>query len=61
MNPNNPHIQEEDAIDVMALFFAVLSHRWIIITSITIFSIRIKCNSNNREYCYGCNNNPSVR
>ena len=39
MNPNNPHIQEEDAIDVMALFFAVLSHRWIIITSITIFSI----------------------
>ena len=20
MNPNNPHIQEEDAIDVMALF-----------------------------------------
>ena len=39
MNPNNPNIQEEDAIDVMALFFAVLSHRWIIITSITIFSI----------------------
>ena len=39
MNPNNPQIQEEDAIDIMALFFAVLSHRWIIITSIAIFSI----------------------
>ena len=39
MNPNNPQIQEEDAIDVIALFFAVLSQRWIIITSITIFSI----------------------
>ena len=39
MNPNNPQIQEEDAIDAIALFFAVLSHRWVIITSITIFSI----------------------
>lgn len=42
MNPNNPQIQEEeeeDALDIMALFFAVLSHRWIIITSIAIFSI----------------------
>ena len=38
MNPNNPQIQEEDAVDIMAMFFAVLSHRWIIITSIVIFS-----------------------
>ena len=37
----NPQIQKEgeDPIDIMALFFAVLSHRWIIITSIAIFSI----------------------
>ena len=39
MNPNNSQIQKEDAVDMMALFFAVLSHRWIIITSIAIFSI----------------------
>ena len=39
MNPNNTQIQEKDAIDIMALFFAVLSYRWIIITSISIFSI----------------------
>jgi uncharacterized protein involved in exopolysaccharide biosynthesis len=40
MNTNNLQIIEEenDPIDTMALLFAVLSHRWIIITSLIIFA-----------------------
>ena len=40
MQDNNQHnITEEDSIDIIAILFTVLSNRWIIIISVTIFTI----------------------